>query len=273
MNVEVLMSCMHQENFDIAYKTKVNSDLLIINQCDKNDYSEINVNGHLWRMISTTERGLSKSRNMALKNANGDICLLCDDDEELSEGYVNIITKAFSELNDATAIVFNLNRINYKMKKTYYKITKIKRAPKYRAYGSPMLGLKIYNIINNKISFNEKFGSGTDWGGGEDSLFIRDIKKIGTIYEYPEIIATIDYSNGSNWFDGYTEKYFYNLGAFEEYSNKNKIIALLYRLYLCFYKLRKNKQLSPLQKLKWMYLGAQGMKHNVTYKEFLAKRN
>ena len=80
MKLEILMSAMHQENFDIAYRSKVDSDLLIINQCDKDDYTEIEVNGHIWRMISTTERGLSKSRNMALKNAKGDICLLADDD-------------------------------------------------------------------------------------------------------------------------------------------------------------------------------------------------
>lgn len=60
IKVEVLMSVMHQQGFDIAYKTGIKSDLLIINQCDKEEYQEIVVDGHLWRMISTTERGLSK---------------------------------------------------------------------------------------------------------------------------------------------------------------------------------------------------------------------
>ena len=67
MKIEVLMSAMHQTDFTLAYKSNVQSDLLIVNQCDKNDYSELTVGIHKWRMISTTERGLSKSRNMALK--------------------------------------------------------------------------------------------------------------------------------------------------------------------------------------------------------------
>ena len=109
----LLMSVMHQDNFDIAYKTGIKSDLLIVNQCDRNDYTEINVEGYLWRMISTTERGLSKSRNMALKNARGDVCLFCDDDETMVTDYANIILNAFSKLDDATGVVFNLDRINY----------------------------------------------------------------------------------------------------------------------------------------------------------------
>ena len=40
IEVEVLMSVMHQASFDIAYKTGIRSDLLIINQCDKEDYQE-----------------------------------------------------------------------------------------------------------------------------------------------------------------------------------------------------------------------------------------
>lgn len=113
------MSAMHLKDFDIAYKTGIKSDLLIVNQCDRNDYKEINVEGHLWRMISTTERGLSKSRNMALKHAKGDICLLCDDDELLVKDYYERIINAYLELPKAVAIAFNVNRINNKMKKRY----------------------------------------------------------------------------------------------------------------------------------------------------------
>ena len=81
MKVEVLMSVMNQTDMSIGHQSHVDTDLLIINQCDHDDYEEQIVDGHLWRMISTTERGLAKSRNMAIKNAKGDICVLADDDE------------------------------------------------------------------------------------------------------------------------------------------------------------------------------------------------
>lgn len=271
--VEVLMSVMHQDSFDIAHKTKVSSDLLIINQCDQDDYRELEVDGHLWRMIYTTERGLSKSRNMALKHARGDICLLCDDDEELADGYADMILRAYGELADATAIVFNLNRINVSMKKTYYKIKRVRIAPWYRGYGSPMLTFLREQVLAMGISFDERFGAGSEWGGGEDGLFENAIRHGGRkLYEYPATIATIDYSNGSQWFFGYDEKYFYNQGAFNQIYYRNPLIRLLRKLYTC-YKLRRENQLKPMQKIHWMNLGARGITKDVTYQEFLAQQN
>ena len=269
MKLEILMSAMHQENFDIAYRSKVDSDLLIINQCDKDDYTEIEVNGHIWRMISTTERGLSKSRNMALKNAKGDICLLADDDELFEEGYEQTIIQAYKNIPQASSVVFNLHRINFKMKKTYYQISSIRVAPSYRGYSSQMVTFKREIIQKHIFCFNEHFGSGTQWGGGEEILFQRDIRKAGLkIYEHPQYIATIDYGNGSNWFTGYDEKYFYNLGAFVGFSHSNFFYRKLRELYTC-YRLRRENKLSVYQKMRWMHLGEKGFKKNVTYKQYV----
>ncbi len=273
MKLEVLMSVMHQKDFDIAYKTGIKSDLLIVNQCDRNDYKEINVEGHLWRMISTTERGLSKSRNMALKHAKGDICLLCDDDELLVKDYYERIINAYLELPKAVSIAFNVNRINNKMKKRYYKIERIKKAPMYRGYQSGMLTFRLDLVRKNHIMFNEKFGSGSSWGGGEEILFERDIrKKCGVMYEYPIVISTIDYGTESQWLQGFNKKYFYNLGGYyQDLYQNNFIIKFLWMIYNC-YKLRKEKELSSIQKMHWMYLGGKGIKKNVTYTEFLDRQ-
>lgn len=265
---EVLMSCMHQKDFSIAYKTNINSDLLIINQCDRDDYQEIIVDGHLWRMISTTERGLSKSRNMAIDNARGEICLLCDDDESLVDNYKNIILGAFSQCSDATVIAFNVNRINVPMKKCYYRITECK--PTSRSFGSPMTAFKTTQIHKAGIHFDENFGSGTPWGGGEDGLFQREVQRNHlTIYEFPGEIATIDYSNESKWFHGYSQEYFYQQGAFSEYCQTPRIKRILYALYSSFIKLRKEKELSPIQKILWRIKGEKGWRKNVTYRQYV----
>ena len=149
LKLEFLMSVMRGEDFSIAEKTRIKGDVLIINQCDEDGYEEKQTENGLWRMISVNARGLSKSRNMALDNARGDIVLICDDDEELAEDYKEIILNAYKELPDAAAIVFNINRINYKMKKTYYRISKVRRAPAYRGYSSQMLTVqKSMSIIS-----------------------------------------------------------------------------------------------------------------------------
>ncbi len=271
LKLEVLMSVMHQKDFSIAQRTKISSNLLVINQCDEDKYEEINVNGYKWRMISTRERGSHLSRQMALDNAQGEICLFCDDDEELADGYSDIILKAYEKLPNASAIVFNVTRNNNKSKKSYYWIKKIRKAPKYRGYGTPMLSLKLGDIQKHGIRMNEIFGAGSVWGGGEDSLFEDEIRKSGLkMYEYPATIATIDYGNGSTWFKGYREEAFYNEGAFNQHKyGKNIILKYLRCIYSC-YRLRKEKYLNFFQKMKWMRLGMKGMKTNIPYKEYIA---
>ena len=273
LKLEVLISAMYQKDFSIAERTGIQGDVLIINQCDEDAYQEKQTANGLWRMISVNARGLAKSRNMALDNAKGDILLFCDDDETLEGNYNEIILNAYKELPKATSIVFNINRINNQLKKNYYKITQVKLAPKYRGYGTPMITVRRADIARYKIRMNEKFGSGTQWGGGEERLFQGDIQKRRLkMYEYPATIATVDYGNGSQWFKGYNEKYFYNLGAFCQYKyGKNFIARGLRYLYTC-YKLRREKKLGPLKKIKWMRLGAKGIKKDVTYAEFVEKK-
>ncbi len=267
--LEVLMSAMHQSDFSLAYKSNIQSDLLIINQCDRDSYDEIVENGHLWRMISTTDRGLSKSRNMAIKNARGDICLLCDDDEVFFDGYKEGILTAYKEIGDADAVVFNVERINYTMKKTYYKITSVRPTPKYRGYSSQMLSFSLDKIRKNDILMNERFGSGTQWGGGEEILFEQEIKQKGLkLYEHPYTISTVDYSGGSEWFRGYDEKYFYNLGAFIGFQFKKKFLLRQMRMLVTCFRLRREKKLSFIQKMKWMQIGKTQFEKDVPFAEY-----
>ncbi len=271
--LELLMSVMHQKNFTIPRLSKVNSDLLVVNQCDEcKDIVEI-VNGHNWRMISTLERGSSKSRNMAIDNAHGEICKLCDDDETLVDDYEQIILNAYEELPDADVIVFNVNRINYRMKKTYYRITSARIAPKYRAYQSSMITFRLKSIREKHIRFNELFGSGVKLGCGEDSLFVRDMRNANLkIYEHPAVVTTIDYGRfGSKWFHGYDEKYFYNQGAYHEYSSPRKYISnIVWGLYQ-YYKLRR-EHLSIYKILKWRLAGAKGFRNGkLSYEEYTKK--
>lgn len=99
--VEILISIMHQKNFSLFYRTGIKTEALMIDQCDHDrETEEINEYGKL-RTLTTKERGLSKSHNMALKKAKGMYCLICDDDEKLYDGYADAIEKAYSDYPDA----------------------------------------------------------------------------------------------------------------------------------------------------------------------------
>lgn len=271
---EVLMSCMNETGFEKAEKSHICSDLLIINQTDKNDYQEIRTEDYLWRMISTTERGLAKSRNMALRNARGKICQLADDDQVFFEGYEKAITEAFKKQPKATVIAFNLERKNNQLKKRYYRIKRSKESFRRRCFGSPMIAIKVDDLKLNNIWFDERFGSGSEWGGGEDTLLQIQIREKGLrIFENPAVISSLDYEKGSQWFRGFDERYFYNIGAFSQYVDRNFISRELYYLYLSFIKLRNDCVLSPHDRIKWLHLGEKGWRENVSYKCYLERQN
>ncbi|MEM9687793.1 MAG: glycosyltransferase, partial [Bacteroidota bacterium] len=69
--------------------------ILIINQTTKDRLLESphkNI-----RVINSFEKGLSKSRNLALKHAIGDVCLIADDDVCFTSDFQQRIIEAYTE--------------------------------------------------------------------------------------------------------------------------------------------------------------------------------
>lgn len=214
MNLEVLISCMYQKDASIIQRTNIQSDVLVINQCDENKVEEFDFknkrgeNCHA-RVIYTQERGLSKSRNMAIRNAKGDICLICDDDELFEDDYVNTILNAFKRYPGADIITFIVRlprKLAYpsKEKKVGY-IGAMKTH-------SVEIAFRRKNVIEKGIRFDEQMGSGTGNGGGEENKFLFDcLKKKIKIRLFPKIIGTVTQTD-SKWFNGFTDSFFINLG-------------------------------------------------------------
>ena len=106
MYLEVLMSCMNKKEFSIIEESNLKDvNTLIVNQCDKDEQLPLD-SKH--RVINTTSRGLSVSRNIAIDNANGDICLLCDDDEIFIDDLAEVIQDAYDKIQDADIIAFKV---------------------------------------------------------------------------------------------------------------------------------------------------------------------
>lgn len=269
VKVVALVSAMHQKDDSIVDKIGITSNAVLVNQCDEDCVSErILENGCVVKMISSTQRGSSNSRNMALDNADGDIAIMCDDDEKLSQDYVDIITKAYSECPKASVIIFNMNRIVTDGSGRYltsYRITKKRKAPFYKNYGSPQITFRIKDIKENGIKFNTYFGAGTLYKGGDDSLFIRDIRKKGLkVYENPETIADIYFAD-STWFKGYNEEFYFNLGAFSyfAYGPLMRLASLILQITR-----KKHNDLKVRDKIKWFKIGKKCAKSLMSYKEY-----
>lgn len=257
MKLVVLISCMHQNDASIATKSNLQTDAVIINQCDRECVEIlpfINKKGEQCHVtfICTKERGLSNSRNMAIKNAcNADICYMCDDDEYLVDDYEDIIMEAHNRLPNVSVITFSLVRKNYAYPAKEHRVG-IKQILKT---SSVQTTFKRKDILNHNIGFDPKMGSGSGNGGGEENKFLMDCKRSGLLIWYvPQIIAEVK-SEDSQWFHGFTEDYYKNIS----WANRRILGTFLGAIYMLYWVLfrRKayNQELSLFMILKSCYVG------------------
>ena len=81
IKVQVLLSAVNQDIRKLPEKMNIETDAVIVNQCDKYDYREFTLRGGMHvRCLSMTERGVGLSRNTALMHADADIILFSDED-------------------------------------------------------------------------------------------------------------------------------------------------------------------------------------------------
>lgn len=239
---QVLLSTMNQKDYSLLKKMNIQSDAIVINQSDKNQWKELNYKGHNIQWISTNERGVGLSRNTALMKATADICLFSDDDMRYIDGYEKKILQAFKELPDADAIIFDIEIVNKTKKITNpRKIKKIHKLNPFNSmrYGACRIAIKRESIIKKNIYFSLLFGGGAKYSAGEDSLFIREcLRKKLKLYAYPLVIGYVDDSN-STWYEGITEKLLIDKGAL-----LSEAFPKLYPLLFIYYALKLKRKLS-----------------------------
>lgn len=265
MKIEILIATMHQKDYSLLDKLNLQSDAVVVNQCDRNSRNLFNYNNYDILWINSTERGLSRSRNMALQNASADICILCDDDERLSADYLSMVENAYKSLPDADVIVFNINRIGWNEKEKLFTVPK--PIGRFKTYGSVHITFRRRKVTEYNIEFDVRFGAGSGmYSSAEDAIFCMDCHKARLgMYTYPGIIGEVTCKT-STWFTGYDERYFYDVGAY--------LAATFPRLKLLlkwYYPIRCRN----ISKLKTTFIitainkGIKGYMNNMSYKQFM----
>jgi glycosyltransferase involved in cell wall biosynthesis len=256
MKLQVLIATMHQVDFAKANEMKITSDAVFANQGSFTNYQECRCGENVFKMISTTTRGVGINRNLSLMYSDGDILLFADDDLKYVDGYENIVLDAFKKYPKADAFIFNIDTVGEDMNRRVNK--KMKRVHFYNSlnYGAVRIAVRRNCILSNGIMFNLNFGGGTKYSSGEDTLFICDMLRAGLkIYTYPYTIASVDQTT-STWFNGYTNKYFYDKGAlFFNVSRRFKKILMLQDI-IRHYSLYKVSGMSRKSIYKLMMEGA-----------------
>ncbi len=238
MKLEILLSCMNQKNTSIVQNSAIAGDVLIVNQADKNDVlDEWNGTQHI-RMLTTTERGLSRSRNMAIQNAEGDICLLCDDDELFVPDYESLIINAFMTFSDADVIAFNIMNKETRLKPVVQRLSYLNTL-KIASY---QIAFRRQAVLNAGIWFDPFMGAGSGNGCGEENKFLLDCLRKGLkIYFHPATIAELR-SESSTWFFGYDKTFFYQRGA----ATRRMMGAIPAVFYGIYYLIRKRNLYLPM---------------------------
>lgn len=251
MKLEVLMSCMHQKDESLLKTSRLTGDVVIINQCDWEDYAEYPTETGTARMFSVRQRGLTKSRNLATEKSLGDICLLCDDDEVFVPDYEAGILDAYEKLPQADVLIFNMANHPISLPNRVMKL----RFPQTMKVCSWQISFRRERLRQANVRFDELLGAGTGNGGEEELKFLTDCEKAGlSIYYVPFVIASVA-QESSTWFHGFTEQFFENRGATTRYI-LGSATASAYALYYIVRKRKLYRQdITPAAALKATFRG------------------
>ncbi len=212
MNVQVLIATTDQHDYSLIDKMNIQSDAIVSNQCNRNEIVEFQYKGQRVKYLNFMERGVGLNRNNALMRADAELSIIADDDMIFVDGYVDIVKKHFRENPDVDVIIFNLlerNSSRYVIKKKFRV-----RYWNFMRFGAARLVFKTRSITKHGLFFNLHFGGGAEYSAGEDTLFLYDCLKHGLkIIAVPDAIAILTNDRGSSWFEGYTDKYFYDKGV------------------------------------------------------------
>ncbi|PWK18211.1 glycosyltransferase [Xanthomarina spongicola] len=191
--LEILVATTNRTSLGFIYKMFKNNALedyhiLIINQTSKERLLHSETKNI--RVINSFEKGLSRSRNLAIQNAFGDICLLADDDVVYLEHFEKPILESYNKLTDADIITFKtLTSVKKPYSNYPNQVTSLDRF--YRKVLSIEISFKRESVLKNNLKFDELFGLGSVFQDGENRLFLNEVVKNKQIKAYfsPEYIV------------------------------------------------------------------------------------
>jgi glycosyltransferase involved in cell wall biosynthesis len=124
-------------------------------------------------------KGLTKSRNKAIENAQASICLLSDDDLLYVDDLEKLITDSFAKNPDASVITFQVQTPSGKPYKNYKNKSFEHSKRSVISISSVEIAFKRDDIIDRKILLNENFGVNALFPCGEEAVFLNECMEKG----------------------------------------------------------------------------------------------
>ena len=253
IELEILISTINRISLDFLKKMFLKHDfldfnILIVNQTTKD---KILISEHnKIRVINSFEKGLSKSRNLALKNAIKPICLIADDDVIFLEGFEENILEAHRN-NKHPIITFQTLTSENKL---YWKYPNSSRSlNNFMIRQTLSIEITLKKDFLNQLSFDERFGLGAKFEDGENFIFLTEARKKQLKMWFVKKFISIHPPTSSSD-DLTSERILYARGAIN--TNKYGDLAYFLMLKFVFFLLRK----------KYIYLKDVISKINIGFK-------
>lgn len=241
-DIEILIATMNKVSLDFLkpmfpFSSFANFSILIINQTEKDkilvsDYPNI-------RVINSFEKGLSKSRNLALDNTIGKIIIIADDDVVYQNDFVSKVIKAYNKFQHATVINFcaiNQNGTFLKKYPTYSK----KQLNTFDVFnvGSIEMTINKERLDSIGIRFDENFGLGASFEMGEEAIFLFDLENKKQQISFENQILVKHKGMTTSDKKGMNERYYIHGAVLTRVLKNNYTYWLFLKL---FFDLKQNK--------------------------------
>jgi glycosyltransferase involved in cell wall biosynthesis len=193
-DIEILVATMNRSSLDFLVPMfpgmhYFDFNILIINQT-KEDAVALSEYPNV-RVVNVYEKGLSKSRNLALENAIGRLCVITDDDVVFKQDFCDHVTTAFNDCPSSAVISFRVENAEGVLYKKYpsQRLTTTKLS-NWLSIMSIEIVLNRETVRESSLKFNEHFGLGTQFCMGEEVLLLNEINNRGFgITMEPQVIA------------------------------------------------------------------------------------
>jgi glycosyltransferase involved in cell wall biosynthesis len=172
---EILISTMYKENLDFLNAIFINNtindfNIIIVNQTTEDKIlksMQTNI-----KVINSFERGSPVSRNLAIKNATAEVCLMSDDDIVYQPNLKETIIEAHQNHPDAAMISFEAINEDYKPYTDYFPEGMHNKRSLMKIY-TWVISFKREVYKQNEVYFNHHFGVGSTFKGATEYVFLR----------------------------------------------------------------------------------------------------
>jgi len=253
VTLEILVATMNRNNLDFLipmfpFAHFSEFSILVVNQTDEENLLLSNFSNV--RILNSFENGLSKSRNLALKNTIGEIAIIADDDVIFLPNFQETIIDAHQKNSDFSIICFQTLTTENKPYSKYWKQEFAMKEKHFLNVLSIELTFKTQDLKEKNVIFNEHFGLGAQFQDAESLFFLRRANRsqAKVLFSPQNIVMHEEYSSSD---EIVSDRLLYAkmAGFYKKYQSLAYILLLKFVFYLLRKKLISTSQIVPKLKI------------------------